>query len=219
MTTPESATTNSVGSATLATGAIGFVAYSIIALALLHVLRPDYAPASNFISNYAVGPFGWIMATWFLAQAGGMLLLSAGLSRSGLRSPASRMAMFLMVIAALGLVVSAIFPTDIPGAPDTRAGDIHDNSFLVIVGCVLLMSLLLPIGFGSHPRWRSFRATAWTLAALIIIAFVIQFATMQEGMPYGLANRFFVVVLFAWELATMMRLRAVLSSDSSAEGT
>ncbi|HWM70482.1 MAG TPA: hypothetical protein VNO35_28180 [Steroidobacteraceae bacterium] len=46
-----------------ATAAIICFCYGAFALALLHFLRPDYAPASNFISNYAVGPYGWIMTT------------------------------------------------------------------------------------------------------------------------------------------------------------
>jgi hypothetical protein len=41
-----------------ATAAISFFCYGAFALTLLHFLRPDYAPASNFISNYAVGPYG-----------------------------------------------------------------------------------------------------------------------------------------------------------------
>jgi hypothetical protein len=54
-------TTENVGkvsrstSGSLATAAIVCFAYSVIALLILHFLRPDYAPATNFISNYAVG--------------------------------------------------------------------------------------------------------------------------------------------------------------------
>ena len=208
MDDPES--TAATGQARLAIGAMACMLYSALALAVLHVLRPDYAPASNFISNYAVGPYGWVMTTWFVAQAGGTALLVLGLACSGLRSVAAIAAMVLLLVEAIGLLVSAMFPVDLPGTPSTRAGAIHDLSFLVNVSCFMLAILLLPLGLGRHPGWRTFRRTAWLLAGLILLAFLVQFATMHKGMPYGLANRFFVLVALAWGLATATRLRTVL---------
>lgn len=191
-----------------ATLAIVFFIYGVIALLLLHILRPDYAPASNFISNYAVGRFGWVMTTWFLAMSAGLLALTVGLARSGLRSIVARLGMVLLVVASVGLVVSAIFPTDI-GALSTRSGEIHDMSFLVNVVSMVLAMGLLSVSFASHPAWRSYRSITWSLVALILVAFVVQFMTLHKGMPYGLANRFFVAVLIAWLLATALRTRQI----------
>jgi hypothetical protein len=191
-----------------ATAAIACFSYAAIALLLLHILRPDYAPATNFISNYAVGRYGWIMTTWFLAMSCGLLTLALGLYLNGLRFATGRLGIFLLVIAAIGLIVSSIYPTDLPGAPATRSGDIHDMSFLVNVASIFIATVLLSASFGSHPGWRTYRSTAWTLTALILVGFAVQFLTLHKGMPYGLANRFFVVVLFAWLFAASFRLRA-----------
>ncbi len=191
-------------SAAFANGAIACFAYSALALVLLHLLRPDYAPATNFISNYAVGPYGWIMTTWFLFMSCGLLTLAIGLYRNDLRSVAAYLGQILLVVASIGLVVSAIYPTDVPGAPATRSGDIHDVSFLVNVGSIFMGIVLLSWSFGNHSAWRSYRRTAWTLTALILLGFVVQFLTLHQGMPYGLANRFFVVVLFAWLFAVCL---------------
>ena len=38
-----------------ATTAIACFAYAALAILLMHVLRPDYTPASHMISDYAVG--------------------------------------------------------------------------------------------------------------------------------------------------------------------
>ena len=196
-------------SAALATAAICCFAYSALALLLLHFLRPDYAPATNFISNYAVGRYGWIMTTWFLAMSCGLLTLALGLYRNDLRSIAARLGLLLFVVASIGLVVSAIYPTDAPGSPSTRSGHIHDMSFLVNVGSIFIATILLSASFGNHLAWRSYRRTAWTLTALILLGFAVQFLTLHKGMPYGLANRFFVLVLFAWLFAVSFRLRAL----------
>ena len=115
----------------------------------------------------------------------------------------------LFVVASIGLVVSAIYPTDAPGSPSTRSGDIHDMSFLVNVGSIFIATILLSASFGNHLAWRSYRRTAWTLTALILLGFAVQFLTLHKGMPYGLANRFFVLVLFAWLFAVSFRLRAL----------
>jgi hypothetical protein len=190
-----------------ATTAIACFTYSVLALLLLHVLRPDYAPASHMISDYAVGRYGWVMTTWFLATSCGCLMLLLGLARSGPSSVAARLGTLLLGIASVGLVISAIFPTDLEGAPSTRTGDIHDMSFLVNMGSILLAIVLLSVSFGSQPRWRPYRRTAITLALLVVLASVVLFLTLHRGAPYGLANRLSVTVLFAWLLATSIRLR------------
>ena len=82
-------------SSVFATTAMAFFGYAAIALLTLHFLRPDYAPATNFISNYAVGRYGWIMTTWFLAMSCGLLTLAAWLYTNGLRSIIARLGIFL----------------------------------------------------------------------------------------------------------------------------
>jgi len=191
-----------------ATAAIICFSYGAFALTLLHFLRPDYAPASNFISNYAVGPYGWIMTTWFLAMSCGLLTLVLAFAKGGMRSVVGWLGLALLFVASLGLVVSAIFPTDVR-APSTRAGDIHYMSFLVNVGCMITATVLISASLGGMPRMRDFRQTSWMLTGLILVAFVVQFLTLHKGMPYGLANRFFVIVLLIWLLAISLRLRRI----------
>lgn len=192
-----------------ATSAIACFTYALLALIVLHVLRPDYAPASHMISDYGVGPYGWVMTTWFVATSCGCLMLLLGLTRTGLKSITARLGVLLLGIASIGLLLSAVFPTDLVGGPRTRAGEIHTISFLVNVGSIIVATVLLSVSFGTSPRWRTYRSTALVLTLLILVAFVIQFRTLHRGMPYGLANRLFVAVLFAWFLATAFRLRTL----------
>jgi Protein of unknown function (DUF998) len=192
-----------------ATASIACFTYSVLALLLLHVLRPEYAPAHHFISDYAVGRYGWVMTTWFLAMSCGCLMLALGLVRSGPNLIAARIGTFLLGVASIGSVVSAIFPTDVR-LPETTTGEIHFISFLVNISSLLLAILLLSLSFGSQPRWRAYRPTALTLAGLVVLAAVLQFLTLRKGAPYGLANRLAVTLLIAWLLATSIRLRAVV---------
>jgi hypothetical protein len=203
-------TTQSMGRAPVApseffaTTAIASFAYFAIALLVMHALRPERALATTYISGYAVGPYGWVMTTAWLAASSGCLMLVLGLARRGPRSAAARLGTLILAILSIGLLITAIFP---PGP--TRSGEIHSMTFLINVLCVLLASVLLSVGFGSDPRWRAFRHTAATLASLLVFALVLQLFTAYIEVLYGLANRFFATVLVAWLLATAFRLRAV----------
>ena len=192
-----------------ATVAIGCFVYAVIAVCLMHVLRPDYVPAKSMISAYGVGPYGWIMTTAFLAAGAGCLMLVLGLARTGPRSNTARFAMFLIAIASIGLVVSAEFPMDVTG-PATRTGDIHDISFLVNIVSLFLAALFLAAAFGTDARWRRYQRGAVVLAALLIVGFVLQFLTLRiRGLPYGFANRLFAGLVITWLLTNAVWLRRV----------
>ena len=213
MTTQKVAKASHAGPAFFATTAIACFAYAVLVLLLMHVLRPDYTPVDHMISDYAVGPYGWIMTTAWLGMSCGCLMLMLGLFRSGPTSIIARLGTLLLGVASIGLLVTAIFPTDLQGAPLTRSGNIHNMSFLVNVGSIFLATVLLAAGFGSDSRWRTYQRTAIALTLLVVVAFIFQFLTLHRGMPYGIANRFFIVVLFAWFLTTAVRLRAVAASE------
>lgn len=206
-------TSPAVGASSRSTSVFGTLAmicfvYAILGLILLHVLRPDYG-TKHMISDYAVGPYGWIMQTVFIGMSLGSAMLLLGMVRGGPAILTSRIALALLGVASVGLVVSAIFPTDLPGGLPTPTGHIHTASFLVNIGSIILAIVLLTASFGSDPRWRSYRRISAILLSVILLAFAIQFLTLRKGAPYGLANMFFVAVLFAWFLATANRLRSL----------
>ena len=188
----------------VATTAIVCFAYFALALLLMHALRPERELATTWISGYAVGRHGWVMTTAWLALSSGCLILVLGLARGGPRSRAALLGTLLLGILSAGTLITAIFP---PGP--SRSGEIHSISFLVNAGSILLASVLLSVGFGSDPRWRSFQRTAAALASLLVFAFVLQFFTAYFELLYGLANRFFAAMLVAWLLAISIRLRAL----------
>jgi uncharacterized membrane protein len=197
-------------SAFFAGGATVCFSSALLAIVLMHVLRPDYTPVNHMISDYAVGRFGWIMTTAFVALACGILMLLAGLARCGPASALARVGMFFLGVPCIGLIVTAIYPTDLEEARSaTRSGNIHTISFLVNVVSILLAVALLSASFRSHTAWRNHQRTAIALASLVVLAFIFQFLTLHRGAPYGIANRLFVSLLFAWLLTTSIHLLKV----------
>ncbi|CAN5214148.1 hypothetical protein BH10PSE4_BH10PSE4_07300 [soil metagenome] len=193
----------------LAEIALGCFGYFILALILLHGLRPDYTPVDHMISDYAVGRLGWVMTTAFVAVALGCLTLGWGMAIAGPGSLPGRAAILLLWVATLGLLVTAIFPTDLATAVTTTTGNIHTLSFLVNVISLILCALLFAISFHQSEDWRGYRWIGSALAIALLAAFVAQFLTLRRGAPYGLTNRLFVAVLMVWFLAAARQLRRV----------
>lgn len=192
----------------LPTAAVGFFLYFAAALLLMHVIRPDYTIVDHMISDYAVGRFGWIMTTAFVSIGTGCLMLAIGLFRDGPTSWLGRTGAALLVVAFAGLVVTALYPTDLETAPSTRTGDIHAISFLVNIVSVLLSTICLALSYAGSPNWRRRRTPALAFSGLLIVAFVAQYLTLHKGAPYGITNRLFVAVLIAWLISNSLWLRS-----------
>ena len=178
-----------------------------LGIAVMHALRPDYPPASHMISDYAVGPWGGVMTAAFGCASAGCLLLAIGMVRSGPNSGWEWLMALLFAVVAEGLFVTALFPTDPPGAPSTRSGDIHDISFMVNVGGIVAASLVAVVLSWRDVRWGGFRRLGAAFAVVLLFALVVQFKTLHHGMPYGLANRFFVTVLIAWLISVALAIQ------------
>ena len=197
------------GARQIATLAVAFESWFVIALIALHILRPDLALSRTMISRYAVGPYGGIMTSAFVAAAAADLMLLLGLLRVGPPVRSARAAEVLLGIAVVGLLTSAVFPMDVPPAPPTLAGSIHEASFMVNVPCSLIAPLLLAMSFGSDVRWHPFRRTAWALSLVQIVAFVLQVVTIVVRSNYGVANQLFVASMVIWLFAVGLRMREI----------
>lgn len=191
----------------LANAAIACFAVFALGVGVMHLLRPDYVPSSHMISDYAVGPWGGVMTMAFASASLGCLMLALALAHSGPGSVVGWVTTALFAVASVGLAVTAVFPTDLPGGPRTTSGYIHAMSFLVNVASLVLAAVLLAIVALRDARWRVHRLWGTVLALLLVLALVVQIKTMHRGMPYGLANRVFVAVMSCWFVVTAVRLR------------
>jgi hypothetical protein len=123
---------------TIETGASRLAGLAVLAfagfgagIALMHVLRPDYALANHMVSDYAVGPWGAVMTGAFACASIGCLALAIGLVRSRLVSGVGWLVAALFAVAAVGLTVTALYPTDVGEGPPTPTGEIHTMSLYV----------------------------------------------------------------------------------------
>jgi hypothetical protein len=202
----------------VARAAIGAAVLAIIALAALHLLKPDVDPARTMISRYALGRHGWMMSLCFAAFATASACLFAALIGHA-SSLLSRTGMALLLIAAAGLAMAAVFPMDPEWtAPAQRSlsGKMHGLAFMLGVPCQVLSVLLLSVALGGQTPHAAFplfilTATVW-LSLIVMIAIMAMVGPAHGPSPsiprvFGWANRALVVsygvwlILAAWPMA------------------
>ena len=139
---------------------VAIVSYQLLLIALIF-LRPDLAPSWHTISEWAIGPYGWLMSTAFLISALSYAALFLML-RSQVHGISGRIGLGILLTCAVGATGVGVFTTDpMPiHAPLSIRGTLH-----VIFGTsqlVLLPSAAFLINFalirkneGWHPARSS----------------------------------------------------------------
>jgi hypothetical membrane protein len=213
----EGATTSrnqSVG--TLATVALLGTAVFVVLIAALHFLSPDFDPIQRRTSEYAVGPFGYLMTSAFVAMSLASWALVIGLRRDLAPPAQSRVGVVLLGVWGIGLLVAATFPTDLEGAPQTVAGTIH-----TISGALTFLSLIVGANLVSRKlkhdeRWRPTSRIAWVLALIMIPVFLAGGVAAARETGAGIAQRILLVAVATWFVLVAMRLRSNATQTAAA---
>lgn len=199
----------------LSAAALLGVTYYILSVLALHVLRPDEDPIQRAVSDYAVGRFGALLTLAFLVRSAGVVCLVAALAKT-LGATRSRAGLALLAIyAACGLLI-AIFPTDLPGAPPSRAGALHTLFALVSFLTVTVAAFVFARAFGRDPRWRPFQPAAYVLAVLVLAGLVAQLGVLVVPAfksDFGAAERIFILVVVVWLEAVALWVLALARRD------
>ena len=174
----------------------------------LHFLSPDSDPIQRPTSEYAVGPYGYIMTSAFIALSVASWALVIGLSRDLAEPAKSRVGLVFLGVFAIGLLVAATFPIDLEGAPQTLAGTIHQ-----INGPLTFLSLVVGINLVSRKlkhdeRWHPTHRLASVLALVMIPEFLAGGLAAARETGAGIAQRILVATFATWFLVIAMRLRS-----------
>src|SRR5262249_40360257 len=83
----------------------------VLLLGALHFLRPEIDPTWRFISEYALGAFGWMMRLAFVSMATSLASAAVAIL-SEARTVAGYIGLAGLGIAAVGFLIAAIFTAD-----------------------------------------------------------------------------------------------------------
>ena len=142
---------------------------------LLQWLNADWFPPEISVSQYGIGPRGWIFTCWSALLALSML----GLTRGGPASGAGRRRVvnFSLVIGCLGLLVMGIVRTDAGGAQHSWHARTHQVASILAL-LALPVCIVLAMGWAGRP-WRR---AALALAGLSAVSLLLVLASAL-GMP------------------------------------
>ena len=170
----------------------GIAALCLIAVAL-HVMRPDIDPIQYTVSNYAHGPYGFLMTAAFFVFAISLLVLTSGLSQTIVSQRKTRAGIFLLAIACLGIIVAGIFPVDpnMVQFPRTIVGTIHFLASMIAFLCIACAIVVISLALKKDERWHAFQGLLLRLSFLVLTAlFCVLFWYSSAGA--GLASASFL---------------------------
>jgi alpha-beta hydrolase superfamily lysophospholipase len=145
----------------------------IILVVLLHFLRTDLYPQTHFVSEYAIGNYGWIQTLAFSALGIAGLFLIIGLFSN---IKASILSFVTFSFWCIGVFLIAIFPTDLPDALPTRTGNIHVFAAQFAFINLGITMTLLGFNFKQNDHWQTISSLSWffgTMSIIILTALVL----------------------------------------------
>lgn len=162
VTLPNASEAISTRAARLAMAAI--ITYQVVLIALIF-LRPDLAPSWHTISEWAIGPYGWVMSGAFLISALSYAALFAML-KSQVHGIMGRLGLGILLICVIGATGVGIFTTDpMPmHFPLSTQGTLHvifgTSQLVLLPFAALLINQSLA---RKSQRWaRARRVLLWT---------------------------------------------------------
>jgi hypothetical protein len=214
---------------------------SRVAVVLFHVLlfamilvRPDIDPYWHTISEYAIGPWGWLMQLAFLTAAlsYGLLVVylwprvTTTLGYAGLA---------LLVVCTVALIAAGLFvtdPLDTPAEALTTRGTLHSVGSVVQLVGLPAAALLLNLGLARRSAGATKARLLWTaLLPLVALAgFVLHLSIFilplgdhayGPGVPLGWPVRFVLLAygVWVWVLASQsLYLRDITRNDHQSRG-
>ncbi len=193
--------------------AIGGIVYFFVAVVSLHVLRPEYNPVNHAVSNYAVGPYGYLMTAAFYALALSVFALAIGLARSMALTAQAQVSVLLLIIASICIIVMGIFPGDVHALhpPATITGVIHWTAAGVSFSSIMIAAFLLSNCFKTDVRWRACQHPCFVLALAMVGALLLYGVLALVGW-IGVGQRIYIAVSLMWLLLIAVRLRSIVTT-------
>jgi hypothetical protein len=174
--------------------AIAALLCSIAFVGTLHIARPDLAPVSHRLSEYANGSFGWMMTAAFVTLGFGMVALGLLLRTSADARALSRLIPIAAVLAGVGMIFSGLFRTGV--SPMSEAIHSRASGIATVLAVAIALAYSLPRSRRAALR-RDIVGAGLALAAATLAAVS---PLLHDTHWTGLSQRTLWLVVMAWLL-------------------
>jgi len=154
-------------------------AATLLLLASLHVLSPEFNPSWRVISEYALGRYGWVLSLMFLCWGISSWALAVAIW-SQVQTRAGKVGLWFLLLAGIGEAMASIF--------DVRHEVGHGIAGLLGVLGFPVAALLLSAALGRTEAWRERRSLLlWTanLSWISVVLLIVTLAIMTMQMMHA----------------------------------
>ena len=179
---------------------LSFVAAAafVVLLAALHVIKPELDPSWRFISEYAIGDYGWMMVLAFFSLALSYVTLFIAI-RSQIRTISGRIGLALLLVSAAGLTMAGIFTTDpITASQDGMTAEGYLHSLGGWLGFAMpFAAALVSWSLARDQAWSPARRSLIWAAGLAWIGFLVSLVSLGVMVSQS-SGQFGPEVLVGW---------------------
>ncbi|TKT92830.1 DUF998 domain-containing protein [Dyadobacter frigoris] len=176
---------------------------------IVHFIRPDKSVLASFVSEYALGEYGWLMTLGFLFIGVGAICLIIGLFSS---MKPSKTAAITLCIWCIGTFTFSVFPTDLPGDRPTTEGLIHGLSALFALLNLSVAMIAWGFTFDKYDNWRHMAKLSWFFGAIstaLFIGFLLSAPQLR-----GLTERILIILDITWIILVIRKLYTIEITSS-----
>jgi uncharacterized protein DUF998 len=191
---------------------------------LLHVLKPELDPSWRFLSEYALGRYGWVMAVAFFSWGLSSFALFVAL-RGEVRTRAGGTGRTMLLAVSLALFGAGVFAQDpVTSRPDERTvpGTLHGVASMIGIPGIPIAAVLIGWSVTRHNReWRRRRRVVMTSAYLTVLSLLAMAVYLAVAVPRaggfgpdvdaGWMNRLVVLTYCLWQIVVSQRAFVVNS--------
>lgn len=187
----------------------------LVLLAGLHFIKPEFDPSWRFVSEYAIGDYGWVMKMAFFFVALSCISVVVAI-RFQVQTGAGKIGLVLLLIVAAALIMAGIFVMDpITAGKDelTVHGSLHGIASMIGIPGFPIAALLIRKSLirSNAVRFAARNEILWT-THLIWICLLVMFAVVFISLGrtqgkfgpdvlIGWPNRLLVISYSLWLMA------------------
>lgn len=196
---------------------ISFVASiaSLVFLAALHILSPEFDPSWRMVSEYALGNYGWVLLLMFLSWALSCVALFFA-SKPQIKTIGGNIGLGFLLLAAVGMTLGGLFDVN---------HELHGLAAMIGIPALPIAAVLISVSLIRNLSWNSARRSLLGMAILTWVSLVLmnisiftgfsQTGEINPGAWLGWANRFLIIAYDVWLMAVAWRVFHPQQSHSS----
>lgn len=198
---PQQISTSAAG-LSLATSAL-----TLLSLASLHVLSPEFDPARRAVSEYAMGHYGWLLSLMFLAWGLSAWTLAVAI-RAQVCAISGKIGLVLLLVSGIGESMASVFDVSWPR--------MHGLSAAIGIPSLPIAAMLISLNLARTPAWSpAKRLLLWTanltwISLALMVGAIFSMSTARH-IPFGWPNRLLIAIYSFWVMTVAwqaIRVRA-----------